>query len=376
MTESTKGSMSVRMRCTYKISRDQVPLLLDYLSGGGAGWRADAVIVADNEEQATVPADETLRVEVELKRFDGTWSSVLASVAGMLPFLAGSPCLLSIGVPAGWPERSQPLAHGAEGVYRALGVSARRPILMGILKPGWLSPEEAAGLASRLVRAGCDVVKDDELAGDGTHAVARLRHVLPRLAEASVAVGRPCLYVLHANTPEAIEEIERSDASHVSVGCMVVPHAEGFDTLAYARRRLPSRIVFAHPASASPLFSPAVGMVALPRLAGADVVVLPSPFGPLFTKTNFCEDVIREATGAHLWNAPVLPVFGGGVDEVTASRLVSRFGTSIGVAVGAALLRNPAEVVEQAHRLRDALGEASDHSSTPSVSPPDDPPTR
>jgi ribulose 1,5-bisphosphate carboxylase large subunit-like protein len=150
---------------------------------------------------------------------------------------------------------------------------------------------------------------------------------------------------------------------------MVVPHVEGFDALAQARRRLSNRIVCAHPALASPLFSPGVGMVALPRMAGADVLVLPSPFGPLFTHKNFCDELVREVSGTHLPTPPPLPVFGGGVDDVAARRLVSRFGSSIGVAVGASLLRNPAALGDRVRRLQDALRETSERSVDQATSP-------
>jgi len=215
---------------------------------------------------------------------------------------------------------------------------------------------EAAELAAILFEAGCDAVKDDELACDRSDCVVRSQTVIRRLSALCERQKRRGLYVVRLKSATVLPQLLAAQTHGVTVAVMLAPHIDGFDLLHEVRLTHPNLVIISHPAGASPLMAHALAMARLPRLAGADGLILPAPFGLLdidqatTERTLAALDDLRDA-------APVLPVFGGGVNDTVACRLVRTFGCCTALAVGAHFLESPGETVGRVARLCGLLDE-------------------
>jgi ribulose-bisphosphate carboxylase large chain len=97
--------------------------------------------------------------------------NLLATVAGNLSELKAFSGLklVDIKLPPVFLERYQGPQFGVAGTRRLAGVFDR-PMIGTIIKPSvGLSPDATASLVAKLVEAGVDFIKDDELQADGPH---------------------------------------------------------------------------------------------------------------------------------------------------------------------------------------------------------------
>jgi ribulose-bisphosphate carboxylase large chain len=137
--------------------------------------------------------------------------NLLATVAGNLSELKAFSGLklVDIKLPPVFLERYQGPQFGVAGTRRLAGVFDR-PMIGTIIKPSvGLSPEATASLVAKLVDAGVDFIKDDELQADGPHCpfkerISSVMHVIRDHAERT---GKKVMFA--ANLTGDIDEMLR-----------------------------------------------------------------------------------------------------------------------------------------------------------------------
>jgi 2,3-diketo-5-methylthiopentyl-1-phosphate enolase len=179
---------------------------------------------------------------------------------------------------------------GVDGVRKLLGVQDR-PLLMSIFKS--VIGHDIAGLREQFLQqalGGVDLIKDDEILFENplTPIEKRVAVCLEAAKEAKQITGQSLLYAVNLTGPTSrlAEQAEKAiDAGANAILFNVL--AYGFDTLhelsANPNISVP---IMAHPAMAGAFYpSPYHGIAAslilgkLMRLAGADLVLFPSPYG-------------------------------------------------------------------------------------------------
>jgi ribulose 1,5-bisphosphate carboxylase large subunit-like protein len=223
-----------------------------------------------------------------------------------------------------WPERFLP----------GPAFDAPDRVLVGaIVKPSLgLSPKEVAETAARLVAAGADLVKDDELLGDPDSCPLeeRVRAVAAAGVKYAVNVTGPVQSLL-ARAERAVE---------LGAGALMInAFTQGFDALRALREADFHVAIFAHRVGAAmwarqPAFGVAPGVVAeLTRLCGADYVQVGSFSGTVY---DTADDVRAQIHACHrpLSGArKSVAVIGGGVGPDNAAEQLELAGVSSGVMV-------------------------------------------
>ncbi|MDB5055866.1 MAG: 2,3-diketo-5-methylthiopentyl-phosphate enolase [Bacilli bacterium] len=179
---------------------------------------------------------------------------------------------------------------GVEGVRSLLGVHDR-PLLMSIFKS--VIGHDMDGLREQFLQqalGGVDLIKDDEILFENplTPLEKRVAIGLEAAKEAEQSTGQKLLYAvnLSGSTSRLAEHAEKAIAAGANALLFNVL-AYGFDTLAELSANPNISIpIMAHPAMAGAFYpSPFHGISAslllgkLMRLAGADIVLFPSPYG-------------------------------------------------------------------------------------------------
>lgn len=241
--------------------------------------------------------------------------------------------------------------YGIAGIRRMLGIPDR-PLVMSIFKPCLgLSPQQLGETFYQQALGGVDWVKDDEILSDTTldSAQRRLAACLEAANRAERETGRQTRYAINLTGP-AHELLERG-RSLAKAGA----HAFLFNYLSYglpmlaALRSDPDINIplVAHPSLAGAFYgSPAHGISPqvlfghLPRLAGADLVLFPSPYGSValdHADALQVADALR-ATAAGL---AAFPVPSAGITAEMLPQIVADFGDDVVINAGTGIHDHP-----------------------------------
>jgi 2,3-diketo-5-methylthiopentyl-1-phosphate enolase len=262
---------------------------------------------------------------------------------------------LDLRVPASWARTLGGPALGVEGLRARWSLPAGRPPLMAILKPCLgVAPAELAKLFEAAARGGVDIVKDDEvLAGEAQEGDGPLRRLLACRAAAERAertTGKRCRYAIHLSGPvdELVPRAERLAAEGAE--CFLVnAFVYGLPLLHALRRRLGGRAaLMAHPAFSGAVTGSSTHGVAsplllgkLPRLAGADLVLFPSPYGTVSLRREVALEVARGHASPIPGVARSFPVPSAGIQAQVVPSIVADFGTDAVVNAGTGIFGHP-----------------------------------
>lgn len=216
--------------------------------------------------------------------------SLLAVTFGKVS-MCGAIRLLDLWIPEGLAQQFGGPALGQQGLRRRLGLGEDNPVLMSIFKPCLgASTQTLAESFYELSMTGCHVVKDDEVLSDKEieSAILRVQACASARAKAREEGGFNTLHVVQLSGPS--HELINRALQLVGAGAeafLVNYLIYGLPTLHSLRQCLPETIaLFAHPAMAGGFYGsqwhgidPACLFGTLPRLAGADAVLFPSPYG-------------------------------------------------------------------------------------------------
>jgi 2,3-diketo-5-methylthiopentyl-1-phosphate enolase len=290
-------------------------------------------------------------------------SALLTVVFGKLS-LDGDIRLAALRLPACWRETLPGPGHGIAGLRARLGVD-KRPVLMSIFKSenGRTLAEWRAQLEEQW-RGGADLVKDDEIFfADGRapalDRVAAAREIAERIAAES---GRRPLYAVNLTAPgprlaeQAARLMERGAEAF-----LMAPYTVGLDALTEVARLPGAPIILAHPAFAGAFVGvPRRGVAAelalglLPRAAGADIAIYPSPYGSVALPMLEALAVHRAVSSPSEWRrAASAP--SAGIHPGLVPRLVRDFGPDVVVNAGGAVHGHPGGTRAGALAFRQAL---------------------
>ncbi|MNI11781.1 2,3-diketo-5-methylthiopentyl-1-phosphate enolase [compost metagenome] len=284
---------------------------------------------------------------------------------------------------------------GMQGVRDLLGVHDR-PLLMSIFKSviGYDLPAlreqfylQAAG--------GVDLIKDDEILFENplTPIEKRVEVCMEAAAQASRETGQKLLYAANLTGPTSKLALQAKKAIHAGANALLFNVlAYGFDVLHELSTDPEINVpIMAHPAMAGALYpSPHYGIAAsvllgkLMRIAGADLVLFPSPYGSvvmpreenmaikhvLLTKdlesdylANF---VIKSAAGpikssSQQGNAPTItlpasfPVPSAGIHPGLVPWIIRDFGQDVVVNAGGGIHGHPLGTIAGGQAFRQAI---------------------
>lgn len=196
--------------------------------------------------------------------------------------------LLDIEFPEEFARKFRGPRYGIEGIQKFAGIS-NRPILLNMIKPcTGLTPREGARIFYETALGGVDFIKDDELFGNPVYSKPeeRVRAYREAAEAAYEKTGERVKYFVNitSGAGEIMENVKRAEDAGAD-GLMINFAAMGYSVLKHVAEHtvLP---ILGHSAGTGMCFEGAMNGMASPlavgklaRLAGADIVMINTPYG-------------------------------------------------------------------------------------------------
>lgn len=255
---------------------------------------------------------------------------------------------------------------GLAGVREYLGVHDR-PLLMSIFKS--VIGYDLAGLREQFLQqalGGVDLIKDDEILFENplTPLERRVEACMSAAREAEAVTGQKLIYFANLTGPTSrLRENARRAIDAGVNGLLFNVLAYGFDALAeLAADPAISVPIAAHPALAGAYYpSPHHGIAApvllgtLPRIAGADLSLFPSPYGSVVMPKAENLAVRDALTDGALPQKAVLPVPSAGIHPGLVPLIAHDFGTDVVVNAGGGVHGHPLGAAAGGQAFRQAI---------------------
>ena len=279
---------------------------------------------------------------------------------------AGEIRLLDLDLPAAFTSAFKGPKFGLAGIRTLVGAEDR-PLLIVMMKPAiGLTPRESAEVFHQVALGGADAVKDDELlvSHPWSHFLDRIReHERAALAAFEETGHRTLYFVNITDRPDrlvqnAYRAVEAGASAllvdYLTVGISALSMLADDPAIAVP---IMGHLAFSGALYAAPRTGVSSHLVLgkLPRLAGADVVVYPSPYGTLqFTRSKHLR-LAQAMTGPFHGIRPILPAPGGGLHAGMTGRLFDDLGIDFAVGVGGAVHGHPLGATAGAQAIRQAI---------------------
>lgn len=290
---------------------------------------------------------------------------LLSTVIGNIS-MSGKLKLLDLKFPREYLAPFKGPKFGTRGVRELLGVESR-PLLNNMIKPctGY-PPQVGARLFAQAVRGGVDIVKDDELIADPVFCpmVDRVRLYMEEARRVFEETGQKVLYTV--NITDRADRVKENAMRAIELGAnalMLNYLTVGISAMQGLAEDTEINVpILAHLDFAGTMYeSPISGMSShlvlgkLARLAGADIVVYPSPYGKFpFLKERYLQ------IGHHLlgrWQnlKPVFPMPGGGVMPAVVPAIMRDLGSDCIIGAGGAIHGHPMGPAAGGKAMRQAI---------------------
>lgn len=279
---------------------------------------------------------------------------------------AGRLKLIDLNFPKAYTEQFKGPKFGIEGMRELLGVPDR-PLLVAMVKPSiGLTPKQSAEAFYHAAVGGADGVKDDELvvSHPWSHFLDRVREHGAAATAAYEKTGQKTLYFVNiTDRPDRLVENAHRALEAGATALMVNYLVVGISALSMLADDPAINVpVLAHLDFSGAIYgSPWSGVSShlvlgkLPRLAGADLVVYPSPYGKFPFLASKHLRIAQSLTGKFHGIKRSWPMPGGGVQPGMLPVLFADMGRDFIVGAGGAVHGHPQGPAAGARALRQAI---------------------
>lgn len=293
---------------------------------------------------------------------------LLTTVVGNIS-MGGQIKLVDIRFPKKYVAGFKGPKFGIDGIRKLLGVK-KRPLLNNMIKPctGYRL-EVGAELFRQAALGGCDIIKDDELIADASfnRLAARVKRYMEIEKQVFEETGEHTLYTVNItdNVPKIFENAKR--AVEVGANAIMINYvAVGLAVMqAIAEDPAINVPILGHMDVAGAMYmSPYHGVSShiilgkLPRLAGADIVVIPAPYGKAPVIVDKFTAVARNLTYPLYNLKPTWPMASGGITPSMVPKVIKDLGNDIVIGSGGGIHAHPNGPVAGGKAFRQAIDAA------------------
>ena len=287
--------------------------------------------------------------------------------------MAGRLKLLDLRMPKAILDGYQGPKFGIDGIYKALGIprNKRRPLLNNMIKPCSGYPVKVGTeLFYQAAAGGCDIIKDDELIADMDYnrVLDRVKAYMKMEKRVFEETGEHTLYTVNVTDrlPKMFELARRvvdAGGNALMVNYLAIG-PEAMRTLAEDPDiNVP---ILAHMDCAGAYYmSPHHGVAShiilgkLPRLAGADTVVIPFALGG---KAPYLPDRFKQVVQAITYPfgklKPLMPMPSGGITPINVQDIVNLLGKEVMIGSGGGVHAHPDGPIAGGKAFRQAIDAA------------------
>lgn len=305
-----------------------------------------------------------LRIALPAINFGASLPMMLTTTLGNDSSTSVEAKLVDLELPTSLSEQFTGPSFGVEGVRDLTGVRDR-PLLLNMIKPcTGLTLEAARDIFRETALGGIDLIKDDELTAnpDYSPVAERVRLFTKAAAEAAEETGVETVYIPNVtDRPDRMLDTARRAVDAGARALMASYATVGYGSFE-ALAESADVPVLGHFAGVAPFFEgPTTGMSAplamglLPRLAGADLTLVMTPYSGYPIRHLQYVRTAHQLLLPRPSIAPTMPVIGGGVHPGTVHRYVSDLGTDIVLGVGGAIQGHPQGAAAGVRAMRQAI---------------------
>ena len=290
---------------------------------------------------------------------------LLTSVIGNISLTHGLK-LVDLAFPKAYLEDFKGPKFGIDGLRKLLKVP-ERPLLNNMVKPcTGHTCDVAADLVYKAAVGGCDVVKDDELIANPAFNTLedRISAVMESIDRADSEKGEKTLYTINITSkfPEMFEYADKM----VEMGAnalMINYLTAGFEAL---------RAVCEDPSIKVPVLghmdfggayiggewtglTSMLALAKLPRMCGADTVVIPAPYGKAEILDERYEQNLKALRYPFQHIRPTLPMPSGGITQGMVEKTMKEAGKDILIGSGGGIHSHPDGPIAGAKAFRQAI---------------------
>jgi 2,3-diketo-5-methylthiopentyl-1-phosphate enolase len=297
------------------------------------------------------PSTAVLRVAFPLQNFGGSLAMLMVGLAGNDVSTAIRIRLIDLELIGEARYAFPGPRNGIDGLRRLTGVKDR-PLILNMIKPclGY-SPEVGADLFYETGRGGVDLIKDDEvMANTSLSGVEpRVKAYLQAARRIAEETGRAPVYIVNiTDRPARMRENAKAALAAGARAVMVNFVMAGLDSLAELTAEFGENLCFlGHYAGVGLMNAPTQGVSSavmlglLPRMAGADAVMIMHPAertGPGYLEYLQTVQAHRLPLGRM---KQVCTAVGGGITPLNAAAICRDLGCDTILGVGGAIQGHP-----------------------------------
>jgi 2,3-diketo-5-methylthiopentyl-1-phosphate enolase len=311
------------------------------------------------------PGSFIVQIAYPWRNFGGQLPMLLTTVFGNISMMTDLK-LLDLRLPPRMVELFPGPRLGIGGLRELLGVGGR-PLLNTMIKPSTgITPEQGGELLYRAALGGTDIIKDDEVLSetDFSPALRRVEQYTKSLRRAEKETGERKLYAVNI-TDEPERALRRArKAKEAGAGALMVNFlTAGFGLVSSLARdagiNLPllAHLDFGGALYASPWHGISSTLIygKLARLAGVDLLTVPTPYGKFaLSHQKYLRMVVSLRSPLHGLRA-VFPVVGGAIKPGHLPILFEDLGSDFVVGAGGAIYAHPMGAEAGARAFRQAI---------------------
>ena len=320
-------------------------------------------------EQFSNSTDELRSFIVQLgfpwQNFGPQIPMMLTTIFGNISMI-GDIKLLDVQFPKAFVEKFPGPRFGIRGIRKLLGVEAR-PLLNNMVKPSTgITPEQGAELLYQAASGGTDIIKDDEVLGNTelSPVLQRVERYMPKLRKAEKETGEKKLYAVNV-TDEPEKCIKLAEAA-VDIGANALlvnylPAGLGLITSLCRNPKIKVPILahldFGGALYASPWhgISSALLYGKLARLAGVDLLCIPTPYGKFSLNYTKYIQIVHGLRSPFHDMPGVWPIAGGAIKQGHIPKLFSDLGCDFIIGAGGAIHAHPMGAAAGARAFRQGI---------------------
>lgn len=305
-----------------------------------------------------------LQIAYPVANFDATIPMLLTTLLGNDASTSSQVKLVDIQFPDLFLSHFQGPKWGIQGLRELTGVQ-ERPLFLNMIKPcTGITPEAGAKIFYETALGGPDFIKDDELLANPAFCPVRER--VKAYHEAAKAAyektGKETIYICNVTDSASrilhtVDEALEAGAKAIMLNFATV----GLDTLEYISKQVPVPVMGHYAGCGMYCEGISNGLSShllagkLPRIAGADLVMINTPYGgyPL-TQTQYLKTV-QMLTLPFSNIKATMPICGGGVHPGMVERFVRELGCDIILAAGGAVQGHKDGATAGAAAMRQAI---------------------
>ncbi len=258
--------------------------------------------------------------------------------------------LLDIEFPEGFRRNFPGPKYGVEGIRRQMKVE-QRPLLLNMIKPcTGLSPKEGAKIFYEVAKGGVDFIKDDELLGnvENSHPWDRVQAYQEAARAAFEETGKEVIYIVNVTDgARTIEDTIKRALDRGAQMMMMNISVLGYSLFCKIAEEVPVPVL-AHNAGAGIFYEGLSSGMSSPlaagkliRLAGADMVMINTPYGGYPLGRQKYLEILQKLLLPYGTIRPSFPIIGGGVHPGMVKRYMEEAGQDMILAAGGSILGHP-----------------------------------